>query len=160
MTQHPQGVPKPTGTLPGWLPTANRVLKWLQRRGLKMGTVRLLAVPGRISGEMHSTPISVLTVDGVEYTIAGLDDADWVRNLRVSVWGELTYGRSRRKARFVELPVDQREPILRAFPVKVPQGTGFFKRLYGVESEPDQFATLVDRCPVFRIEDMPPETGA
>jgi len=73
--------------LPGWLKFANPVMVALQRRGVVIGTVRLLSVPGRKSGKLHTTPVSPLTVDGERYVISGLEDADWVKNARIAGWG-------------------------------------------------------------------------
>jgi deazaflavin-dependent oxidoreductase (nitroreductase family) len=149
----PSDTPQQVGKLPNWLPLANRLVQGLHRLGVKTGTIHTLTVPGRRSGKLYATPISVLTVDGVEYTIGGIENADWVQNVRATGRGRLTYGRRHREVQITELPADQREPILRAFPIEVPHGTQFFERVYGVEPDPDQFATLSDRCPVFRIED-------
>jgi deazaflavin-dependent oxidoreductase (nitroreductase family) len=153
MNQSSSPTPRIEGELPRWLPLANRFVKWLQRRGVKTGTIHLLTVPGRRSGELHTTPISLLTVDGVDYTIGGLEDADWVRNVRAAGWGDLARGRDRRTVRLSELPAGEREPILRAFPVEVPHGTQFFEKVYGIKPNPDGFASLSDRCPVFRVDE-------
>lgn len=138
--------------LPTWLPLANRFVGWLQRRGVKTGTIHILTVPGRISGEMRTTPVSVLTVAGQRFIVGGHEDADWVRNARAAGWGYLAYGGSRKKVTLSELSQGDRAPILRMFPSEVPHGVPFFTRLYGVEADPDQFAALSDRCPVFRLE--------
>ncbi len=68
--------------LPRWLKFANPVIVALQRRGVVIGTMRLLSVPGRKSGKLRTTPVSPLTVEGERYIIAGLEEADWVKNLR------------------------------------------------------------------------------
>jgi hypothetical protein len=108
-------------------------------------------VPGRSSGQLRTTPISLLTLEGVEYIVAGLDDSDWVRNVRAAGWGYLAYGKERREVRFTELRPDKREPVLRAFPLEIPHGTQFFERVHRIQADPDGFASLADRCPVFRI---------
>ncbi len=77
----------PTGTLPTWLPYANRVVRALSRLGLPLGTVRVLTVPGRRSGEPRSTPVSPLTVAGRRYVVAGLPQSDWARNVRAAGHG-------------------------------------------------------------------------
>src|SRR5215203_1353531 len=64
--------------LPRWLGLANPVIVALQRRGVVIGTMRLLSVPGRKSGKLRTTPVSPLTVEGERYIIAGLEEADWV----------------------------------------------------------------------------------
>lgn len=140
---------------PGWLRPANRVIVALQRRGLVLGTMRLLSVPGRRSGELRTTPVSPLTVDGERYVVAGHEASDWVKNARAAGWGVLARGRREERVGLVELPVGERGPILRAFPREVPHGVGFFRRLYGVSADPEEFAALATRCPVFRVEEVP-----
>ena len=140
------------GRLPSWLKGFNRVVVALQRFGFVVGTMHVLAVPGRRSGVLRATPVSLLTVDGHRYIVAGLDDADWVRNARVAGRGMLRRGRTEEHVSLVELPVEDRAPILREFPRLVPQGVPFFTRLYGVTAAPEQFAELAETCPVFRVE--------
>lgn len=159
MAQNQHDRTRPVRRLPGWLPLANRFVKWLQRRGVKTGTIHILTVPGWRTGQMRSTPISLLTVEGIEYTVGGLEASDWVRNVRASGWGYLAYGKERRTVRFTELPPDQREPVLRAFPIEIPHGTQFFERVHGIQPDPEGFATLADRCPVFRLNPFSQEDG-
>ena len=60
----------------------------------------------------------------------------------------------------VELPVEKRDAVLRQFPREVPHGVQFFKRLYGVSGEPNEFAALAPRCPVFEVTPLrEEETG-
>ncbi len=138
--------------LPRWLRPANRVIIALQRLGLPIGTMHLISVPGRKSGKLRTTPVSPLTVDGQRYIVAGLDQADWVKNARAAGWGILARGRKQERVTLVELPPEERAPILREFPRKVPHGVRFFRQLYGVSDEPEEFAALAPRCPVFRVE--------
>lgn len=114
--------------------------------------MRLLSVLGRKSGKMRTTPVSPLAVDGRRYIVAGMDGADWVENVRAAGWGLLARGRDEERVRLVELPVEERASVLREFPREVPHGVGFFRRLYGVSAEPEEFADLAPRCPVFRVE--------
>jgi hypothetical protein len=145
-----------TGALPGWLKPANRVVIALQRMGLAIGTMRVLSVPGRKSGKMRSTPVSSLTVANQQYIVGGLVEADWVKNARAAGWGLLAHGRKKARVRLVELPVEERAPILHEFPRLVPGGVAFFRRLYGLPTDPtllpEAFAGLARRSTVFRIE--------
>ncbi len=141
-----------TGRLPSWLKGVNRVVMALQRIGFVVGSMHVLAVPGRRSGVYRSTPVSLLSVDGHRYIVAGLDDADWVLNARVAGRGMLRRGRTEEHVSLIELPVGERAPILREFPRLIPQGVPFFTRLYGVSADPEQFAGLAETCPVFRVE--------
>jgi len=61
-------------------------------------------------------------------------------------------GRTEEHVALVEIPVDERAPILREFPRLIPQGVPFFTRLYGVAADPEAFAELATKCPVFRVE--------
>jgi hypothetical protein len=145
-------VTRETGGLPSWLKGANRVVIALQRLGFVVGSMYVLAVPGRRSGVLRSTPVSLLTVENHRYIVAGLDNADWVLNARAVGRGILHRGRTEEHVSLTELPVDQRSPVLREFPRLVPQGVPFFTRLYGVAADPEAFAGLAPCCPVFRVE--------
>jgi deazaflavin-dependent oxidoreductase (nitroreductase family) len=145
-----------TGALPGWLKPMNRVMIAFANIGLALGPMRVLTVPGRKSGAMRSTPVSLLTVDGQRYIVGGLAGADWVKNVQAAGWGVLAQGRNKERVRLIELPIVERAPILRAFPRLVPGGVQFFKRVYDMPKDPallpEAFAGLADKCPVFRIE--------
>jgi hypothetical protein len=116
-----------SASLPRWLGPANRVIIALQHRGLVIGTMRLLSVPGRKSGQMRTTPVSPLTVEGKRYIVGGLESSDWVKNARTAGWGILARGRNEEKVVLVELPVEERASILREFPQRVPHGVQFFR---------------------------------
>ena len=97
----------------------------LQHLGLAIGTMRLLSVPGRKSGKLRTTPVSPLVVNGQRYIVAGLEGADWVKNARAAGWGILACGRKEERVRLVELPVEEREPILRASRARCRTGFSF-----------------------------------
>lgn len=141
------------GKLPWWLKLFNPVIIALQHRGVVIGTMRLLSVPGRKSGELRTTPVSPLMLNGRRYIVGGLESADWVKNARVAGWGVLARGRKQEQVKLIELPVEERAPILRAFPREVPHGVGFFRQLYGVSGDPEALAALAPLCPVFRVEE-------
>jgi deazaflavin-dependent oxidoreductase (nitroreductase family) len=151
MLSHRTGT-REAGKLPPWLRGFNRVMVALQRLGLVVGSMHVLTVPGRRSGVLRSTPVSLLTVDDHRYIVAGLDDADWVLNVRAASRGILRRGRTEEHVSLIELTVEDRGPILREFPRLIPRGVQFFTRLYGVGAEPEAFATLAAACPVFRVE--------
>ncbi|MBO0901780.1 nitroreductase family deazaflavin-dependent oxidoreductase [Cellulomonas sp. zg-ZUI199] len=140
-----------TGTLPGWLKPANRLVKLLHRLGVPLGTIHIITIPGRTTGEPRSTPVSPLTVDGRRYVIAGLADSSWARNARAAGHGRLTRGRAHEDVDLVEVtdPAVRRR-VMTAFPTEVPHGVQFFIRLGIVEgAEPAQFAAAADEVAVF-----------
>ena len=143
--------------LPRWLKPMNLMIVALQRRGLALGPTRVLSVPGRKSGRLRTTPVSPLVVGGQRYVVGGSAQADWVRNARAAGWGVLAHGREEERLRLVELPVEERAPVLQEFPKKVPGGIPFFRSMYGLPKEkealPEAFAALAPRCTVFRLEE-------
>lgn len=133
----------------------NAMMKAISRLGIAFGPVHILSVPGRKSGKLQTTPVSPFDHDGHRYVLGGDDHLDWVRNVRAAGWAGLQRGRApRRQVRLVEVPVDERGPMLRAYGEKIPGGSMVFKRYHGITGDPDSFATLADVCPVFRIEPL------
>lgn len=141
------------GSLPRWLPYANRLVKAASRLGAPLGTIQVLHVPGRRSGRPRATPVSPFGVGGREYVIAGLPDADWARNAAAAGHGRLARGRNSREVALVEVtdPVARRD-VVRAFPGQVPHGVPFFVRIGLVTGpDPEEFAQASDRVRVFEI---------
>lgn len=81
----------------------------------------VLAVRGRTSGQWRTTPIVVLEHEGGRYLVSPRGTTDWVRNLRATGGGELR--RHEQVERFQigeEVPVDQRTPLIAAYPAATP----------------------------------------
>ena len=72
------------------------------------------------------------------------------------LWGILARGREQESVNLVELPLQERAPVLREFPNSVPHGVRFFRQLYGISGTPEEFEALASRCPVFRVEEARP----
>ena len=138
---------------PRYLKPMNRIVKGLQKLGIRTGPAMVLTVPGRKSGRSRSTPMTPFEFQGGLYTVAGFPRADWALNARAAGAGTLSRGRKTRKVKIVELSPDEARPVLRAFPVEVPIGVGFGKRS-GLVSDgtPEEFEALAGRCPVFRFD--------
>src|SRR5450759_958909 len=117
------------------------------RRGLRIGSQHLLSVRGRKSGEVRSTPISIATIDGSRYMVAAFSKAAWVQNVRAAGAGTLGRGRNVEQVRLVELPVEERGPVLRGFLRQVRGGVRFFG-----SADPDVVVAAADRYPVFRLD--------
>src|SRR5215831_12533985 len=138
-------------SFPWWLKPANRLIILLNRLGVSIGTMHILSLPGRKTGKMRSTPVSVLRANGQRYILRGLATGG-IKNARAAGWGLLSYGRRSERVALVELPVEERPPILREFPAQVPGGVAMFKRLLDLPADPEAFAQAAPRCPVFRLE--------
>jgi len=141
-------------TLPKWLKFANRAIIALNRLGVSFGTWYILSIPGRKTGKMRSTPVSVLHINGQRYVITGFE-THWVKNARKEGRGILARGRKKEQVVLVELPVEERPPILREFPRQIPHGVPFFEKLLNLPGDPEAFAAAAPRCPVFRLDSLP-----
>jgi hypothetical protein len=143
--------------VPRWLKPMNRILMGLQRLGLGMKDLPVLVVPGRTTGKLRRTPVSVLDLDGHRYLLAGFPGADWAANVRAlsatGATGTLAVGRREERVNLVELSPAEAVPVLRAWPVRIPQGAKIMKDAGVVpDLEPDSFEALAGRCAAFRID--------
>jgi len=77
--------------------------------------VRILEVKGRKSGVWHATPIRLLELNGNRYLVALQGETFWVRNLRAQGSGRLRVGGKVTEFRAVELPNQEKLPILGAY---------------------------------------------
>ena len=143
----------PASALPRWLGIASRVNLLLLRLGLRIGSQHILSIPGRKTGRLRSTPVSLVTSDGVRYAVAG-EKLSWVTNARAAGWGELFRAGRRERVALTELPPEERGPILRAFWHQVRGGRRFVAQLFGLprDASADDFAAAAPHCPVFRID--------
>ena len=143
-----------TITPPRWLKPLNRVLMTLQRLGLGMKELPVLTVPGRKSGKPRSTPLSVLELDGRRYMLEGFPGADWARNVRAAGGvASLTTGKRREQVRLVELDPQEALPVLRAWPVRLPDGAKIMADAGVVTAvTPEAFEAVAGQCGVFRVE--------
>jgi deazaflavin-dependent oxidoreductase (nitroreductase family) len=94
----------------------NSLARTLTRRGVSLKGSRVLEVRGRTSGEIRSTVVNLLTVDGQRYLVAPRGETQWVRNLRAAGGeGTLRLGKKAEAFTAVELADDDKAPILRAY---------------------------------------------
>jgi hypothetical protein len=140
--------------LPKWLKFANRLIIAINRLGIGFGTWYIISIAGRKTGKMRSTPISVLYVNGQRYVVTGFE-TQWVKNARKVGKGTLARGWKKEQVILVELPVEERPPILREFPRQVPHGVPFFEKLLNLPGDPETLAAAAPRCPVFRLDSLP-----
>jgi deazaflavin-dependent oxidoreductase (nitroreductase family) len=141
---------------PWWLKPLNQVFMAAMRLGLPISgkeSPMVLTVPGRKTGEPHSTPITPMYVGDERYVVASFPGADWVKNARAAGTATLTSRKTSEAVRVVELSPDDARPLLRQFPTLVPTGVSFMKRSGLVtDATPDEFEALAGRCAVFRFD--------
>jgi deazaflavin-dependent oxidoreductase (nitroreductase family) len=134
---------------PRFLKVINPLNRFLLARGIGPAAQHLLAIPGRRTGVVRTTPVAVLEHDGERFVVSGCADSDWVRNARRAGRGQLRRGRYSEAVALREVPVDDRGPILRAFAARVRGGRSFLN--VGPDASAEEFSRAGASHPIFRI---------
>lgn len=132
----------------------NPIVARLTGLGLSLKGSRLLEVPGRSTGELRTTVVNLLTVDGQRYLVAPRGVTQWVRNLRAAGSGTLRVGRRREAFVAVELADDAsvKVAVLRAYLEAWAWEVGqFFDGLTATSPDAD-LAAAAPGFPVFCVE--------
>jgi deazaflavin-dependent oxidoreductase (nitroreductase family) len=139
---------------PGWFTrhVFNRTVAVMTRLGISVWGSRVLRVKGRQSGEWRSTPVNLLTLEGTRYLVAPRGETQWVRNIRVAGTGELVLGGNAEAFKAVELPDEEKPPVLRAYLKRWKAEVGVFFDGVSASSTDEEVARVAPQHPVFRIE--------
>jgi deazaflavin-dependent oxidoreductase (nitroreductase family) len=102
----------------------NRVQTWLTAAGIGPERGQTLEVRGRSSGQPRTVPVVVADLGGRRYLVSMLGErAGWVANVRAAQGAAtLIARRDREDVRLVEVPVEDRAPILRRYLQLAPGG--------------------------------------
>ncbi len=130
----------------------NRLVSGLTRLGVSVMGSRVLEHRGRTTGELHHTPVNLLTVDGTQYLVSPRGETQWVRNVRLA-GGHLVLilGRKRQLRTATEVPEADRIPILRQYLRRWKFEVGMFFDGVGPDSTDEEFAAVAGRHPVFAL---------
>ena len=129
----------------------NPLVAGLTRLGLPLAGSRVLEVRGRKTGEPHQTPVNPLNLNGDRYLVAPRGHAHWVRNLRVRGEGRLLRGQRAEDFTAVEVPDDDKPPILRAYLRRWKWEVGQFFGGVGPDSSDEELRRIAPDHPIFRI---------
>ena len=133
----------------------NEVFKGIVNLGLGARFRYILRVRGSTTGIVRSTPVDVMSGDGVRWVVAGYSVTGWVRNVRAAGQATLSrHGRSE-SVRLVELDAADSVPVLRKYLREVPIVRPYFAAR--PDSTDDEIAAEVVQHPVFQVL---PLTGA
>jgi len=149
MTSSPDRYIAPTS----WADVASmKVVRWLTEHGISLLGSRVLTVSGRTSGTPRSVPVNLLSWEGERYLVAPRGNTQWVRNVRAAGEAELRVGRRVERVRLVELPVEQRVPVLRVYLQRWGWEVGRFVEGLTKRSSDAELAAAAPGMPVFRVE--------
>jgi deazaflavin-dependent oxidoreductase (nitroreductase family) len=130
----------------------NRVVALLTRLGISVWGSRVLRVRGRKSGEWRSSPVNLLTYQARQYLVAPRGHTQWVRNIRESGGGELVLGGKATPFKAVEIPDDQKVPLLREYLRRWKFEVGVFFRGVSADSSDEELRRIAPDHPVFLVE--------
>lgn len=138
---------------PGWFTrnVFNRLVRFATRRGLSMAGSRELRVVGRRSGQVRTTVVNLLELDGATFLVAPRGVTEWVRNLRAAGTGELAVGRRATPFRGVELADDAKVPVLRAYLAAWGWEVGQFFDGITKDATDEELAGIAPGFPVFEV---------
>ena len=121
----------------------------LLRVGFKIGSMSLLTVRGRKSGQLRTVPVLLVEHDGHSFLVAPYGVVQWVRNIRAAGTATLTRGRRSKVISVTELPAHEAAPILKQYLVKATAARPYFDAT--LDSPLKAFEREAPRHPVFQI---------
>lgn len=127
----------------------------LTTAGISPGYVITLEVPGRRSGVIRRTTPVRAARDGGHYLVALAGESEWVRNVRAAAGRVVPGRRQRNAARLVEVPENERAPVIQAYLLRAGSGavTNEARYYFGLSAEPslEEIGRIAKHYPVFRI---------
>ena len=134
----------------------HRIVRYWIQLGLPPRKYLILPVKGRLSGRLHSTPVSVVQINERRWLVAPYGQRNWVKNARVA--GQITLSRGGHSEDLTveeEHDPNQCGPVLKRYFDQEPITRRFFDAKPGAPDE--AFAAEAHRHPVFRV--LRRETG-
>jgi deazaflavin-dependent oxidoreductase (nitroreductase family) len=129
----------------------NAAVAALTRAGVSVWGSRVLAVRGRKSGELRTTPVNLLTVDGERYLVAPRGVTQWVRNVRAAGEADLRLGRRVEHVRLEELADADKPAILRPYLRRWKFEVGVFFDGVDASASDEELRAVGPKHPVFRV---------
>jgi len=142
------GAPRPYRTSL-WRRGLNALVRPLARLGLAGSRTHVLTVPGRTTGTLWSTPVSIVRQGDERWLVAPYGERNWVRNARAAGWVELRRGRTRERLTVEELAAEAAVPVLREYYQRFRVTRSLFD--VSLDSPLDAWLAEAPRHPVFRL---------
>jgi len=133
---------------------------WMTSHGLAPRGAVTLEVAGRRSGLPRRTPVLLTRVEGKEYLVSLAGESEWARNVRAAEGRAVLRRRGDRPVRLVELPPEERPPVLAAYinregkaGARAAARTAEYYFGLSPDPAPEQIAAIAGFYPVFRVEE-------
>jgi deazaflavin-dependent oxidoreductase (nitroreductase family) len=142
--------------VPFFVPLFNPLARRLLGAGLPLGPNALLTVRGRKSGQLRTTPVALVEINGRRWIIGTFGEVNWVRNLRANGDATINFKRRQQSVRAVELSMPEAAHFFREqltpYVNRIPFGRFLIGSILGAReilADPDNAAT---RHPVFELQ--------
>ena len=132
-----------------WRRTLNALVRPLARLGLTGPRTHLLTVPGRKSGKLWSTPVSIVAEGGERWLVAPYGARNWVKNARAAGWVRLRRGGRDERLAVEELDAEAAVPVLKRYYELARVTRPFFDAT--LASSDEEWLAEAPRHPVFRL---------
>jgi deazaflavin-dependent oxidoreductase (nitroreductase family) len=129
--------------------TFNALMKGLIRMGVGPRMTYILSVPGRKTGNVHSTPVTLVEEGGQRWLVAPYGVVDWVKNARAASKVGLRRGRKSEIVPVTELEPEAAAPVLKMYIERVPHPRPYFDNPSDAPAE--AFVAEAHRHPVFLL---------
>jgi deazaflavin-dependent oxidoreductase (nitroreductase family) len=133
----------------------NPIVHRLMGAGIPFGPNALLSVRGRKTGQLRTTPVAVIQVDGRRWVSGPFGEVNWMRNLRAAGEAILTSGRRQEPVKAVELTEEEAaaffQDVLGPFVRRLPLGRWLIGSLLGGGDILDDPVGAARRHPVFEL---------
>lgn len=127
----------------------NAIVRPLARLGLTGPRTVLLTVPGRRTGKLWSTPVSIVRLGEERWLVAPYGGRNWVKNARAAGWVELRRGRTLERLVVTELSPADAVPVLQEYYRRGRVTRPFFA--VTLRSSHEEWLADAPRHPVFEL---------
>jgi deazaflavin-dependent oxidoreductase (nitroreductase family) len=135
------------------------ITRTMLRVGVSIGGMTLLTVRGRKSGQLRTTPVTIIEQNGQRWITAPFGAVNWVRNLRAAGLATLRVGRHIQAISATELTTKEAALVLKEHLGSFPS---FIQQYYNVNpaSSLDEFELEAPSHPVFIVKNLSEQQGA
>lgn len=127
----------------------NKIMQTLVRWGIGPKQTCILTVPGRKSGKLYSTPVSLVEDGANRWLVAPYGEVSWVKNARAAGQVTLTRGKTSETVTITEVSPAEAASVLKQY-INVETIT---RPYFDIEPDdsPEAFVAEAARHPVFRV---------
>ena len=127
----------------------NKMMEFFVRWGWGPKQTYLLTVPGRKSGKLYTTPVSLVEEEGQRWLVAPYGTVGWVRNAKAAGEVTLSKGGKSETLSITEMGPQESGPILKKYLAIETFPRPYFEAQF--DAPVDDFIAEADRHPVFRL---------